>query len=109
MTTAVYHLVDPVSHVVRYVGKSTAPAARLKEHIRESIERQNTEKKQWIKGLLDQGLQPVMVIVGRYPTDLHARRRESADCHRHLDTIFNIHDPAKGAGDLDRVDRARAD
>lgn len=103
MTTSVYHLVDPIDHTVRYVGKSTSPAARLKEHIRESIERQNTAKKRWISGLLDQGLRPVMVIVGRFPTDLHARACESAECHKHLATIHNIHDPAKGAADLIRA------
>lgn len=102
MTTSVYHLVDPIDHAVRYVGKSTSPSARLKEHIRESEERQNTAKKRWIKGLLDQGLRPVMVIVGKYPTDQHARVRESAECHQHLATILNIHDPAKGASDLTR-------
>jgi hypothetical protein len=108
MTTSVYHLVDPITHTVHYVGKSTSPAARLKEHIRESVERQNTEKKRWIKSLIDQGLKPVMVIVGRYPTDIHARARESAECHRHIGTIFNIHDPLKGASDLAREESAAA-
>lgn len=103
MTTVVYHLVDPRDHAVRYVGKSTAAAARLKAHIAESLERQNTRKKAWIHELHLQGLQPVMVIVGRYATDLHARAAESRECHRHLATILNIHDPAKGAADLDRA------
>ena len=98
--THVYHLVDPRDRVVRYVGKTGAPKSRLKEHIRESQERQNTAKKRWIHSLLAEGLLPVMVIVDSYPSEPLARDRESAECHQHAATIYNIHDPAKGAGDL---------
>ena len=98
--THVYHRVDPRDRVVRYVGKTGTPKSRLKEHIRESQERQNTAKKRWIHGLLADGLLPVMVIVDSYPSEPLARDRESAECHQHAATIYNIHDPAKGAGDL---------
>jgi hypothetical protein len=100
MTTAIYHLVDPRCRTVRYVGKSTTPTARLKAHIRESLEKQNTAKKAWIHELHLLGLQPVMVIVAKFPTELHARETESRECHKHIATILNIHDPAKGAADL---------
>lgn len=96
----VYHLVDPQTRAVRYVGKSASPTSRHRQHIQESIERQNTAKKQWIAGLLATGQQPVLVIVASYPTEPAARERESAECHQHRATILNIHDPAKGAKDL---------
>ena len=102
MTHSVYHLVDPVTHVVRYVGKTKTPKSRLNAHIKESLERQNTDKKAWIFGLHQQGLKPVMVVVGRYIEESMARIVESEECKKHLPTIFNIHDPAKGAGDFRR-------
>lgn len=100
--THVYHLVDPVDRVVRYVGKTASPKARLKAHIAESVERQNTAKKQWIHGLLQRGLQPVLVIAETHADEAAARQAESRHCHLHLATIHNIHDPAKGEKDLRR-------
>jgi len=40
----VYHLVDPRTAHVKYVGKSAAPKSRYRQHIKESQERQNTAK-----------------------------------------------------------------
>lgn len=98
--THVYHLVDPHDRAVRYVGKTQTPARRLKEHIAESLEQQNTKKKQWIHALHLQGMQPVMIVVESFPREHLARECESAECHTHRATILNIHDPAKGARDL---------
>jgi hypothetical protein len=100
---SVYHLVDPETKAVRYVGKSTAPKARYKTHIEESKERQNTEKKACIYALMRSGKAPVLVIVAAYPSEEQARQRESHECHLHKATITNIHDPAKGAKDLRKV------
>lgn len=100
--THVYHLVDPRCHTVRYVGKTSSPKARLRAHIQEAREAQNTEKKRWIASLLADGLEPVMVIAATCPNEPQARIVESRHCHRHAATIYNIHDPAKGAGDLKR-------
>lgn len=98
--TIVYHLVDPRCRTVRYVGKTQTPKRRLQEHIKESLEQQNTEKKRWIHELHRAGLQPVIVEVARFPREHLARGRESVECHAHAATIYNIHDPAKGARDL---------
>lgn len=98
----VYHLVDPRDRAVRYIGKTGSPAARLRAHIQEAREAQNTAKKRWIAELLRLGLQPVLVIIATCETEPQARQIESASCHTHLATIYNIHDPAKGAKDLHR-------
>lgn len=99
-TYTVYHLLDPNTSAVKYVGKSTNPNARLKQHIQESTERQNTAKKAWINTLIQAGQRPILIKAASYATEPEARKRESADCHHHRATILNIHDPAKGAKDL---------
>jgi len=96
----VYHLVDPRNAVVRYVGMTRNPKNRLRGHIAEAMERDNTEKKRWIRELLAAGMQPVLAIVGNAPTEIEARAIESHECKRNLETIFNVHDPRKGAKDI---------
>lgn len=98
--THVYHLVDPRTNVVRYIGKTASPKSRLRAHIQEAREAQNTEKKRWIAELMAAGLQPVMVIAATCASEPLARLMESRHCHQHAATIYNIHDPAKGARDL---------
>jgi hypothetical protein len=98
----VYHLVDPRTRAVRYVGKTGNPKSRLRAHIQEARERQNTAKKQWIAELLAAGLEPLLIIAASVADEATARSIESAHCKQHLDTITNIHDPAKGAKDLKR-------
>ena len=100
MTHHVYHLVDPRDKTVRYVGKTASPKSRLRAHIAESRERQNTRKKRWISELITAGLEPIMVLAASVPEEATARSIESAHCHHYADTIYNIHDPAKGAKDL---------
>lgn len=104
----VYHLTDPRDRVIRYIGKAAAPKARLAAHIKESRLSQNTEKKRWIAELLAQGLQPVMVIAATAPDEFTARVIESQHCRKHVATILNIHDPAKGAKDLRKARTAAA-
>lgn len=98
----VYHLIDPNDRTVRYVGKSTKPKARLAQHLADAAAGDNTKKKRWIRGLVAAGQKPVLVIAGTFATDPLARAFESAECHRHLSTVYNIHDPAKKAADLHR-------
>lgn len=104
----VYHLADPETRAVRYVGKSTNPTGRLRAHIEEARQRQGTEKQRWIAALLARGLAPVLVIVASYEAEPAARERESRECHAHRATALNIHDPAKGARDLRREPRRPA-
>lgn len=50
-----------------------------------------------VAALLDEGLDPVLVIVATCESEPQARILESRHCHQHAATIYNIHDPAKGA------------
>jgi hypothetical protein len=96
----VYHLVDPRDKSVRYVGMTKNPKNRLRSHIAEAKERNNTSKKKWIRELLSLGMQPVMAVVGMAPSEIEARAIESHECQRNLSTILNVHDPRKGAKDI---------
>jgi hypothetical protein len=101
----VYHLVDPRDAAVRYVGMTKNPKNRFRGHITEAKERDNTDKKRWIRGLLAAGTQPVLAIVGSAPTETEARAIESHECKRNLATIFNVHDPRKGAKDIRKEEK----
>lgn len=61
----IYGLVDPRTDEIRYVGKSIDPWKRLKSHIKETSykEKKNYHSKCWIKQLLNEGLEPNLVII----------------------------------------------
>jgi len=99
----IYYLVDPNDSAVRYVGKTKTPKSRLRAHVQDARDGDNTAKKRWIRGLLAKGQEPVMIIVASFPEEHLARIRESAECKAHLVTIYNLHDPAKGAKDLKKA------
>ena len=65
-TTYIYTLTDPISGLIRYVGKSDKPNKRIKEHIRKS----NigvTHKNNCIKSLLRNGLTPIIEVIDEVP------------------------------------------
>jgi hypothetical protein len=97
MTHYVYHLIDPIDDIVRYVGKTTHPKSRLASHIADAMKRQNTSKKRWIAGLINAGEKPILKVIAEFQTEENGRIRESEECHLHHATIFNMHDPSKGA------------
>lgn len=61
----IYALSDPRTDEVRYVGRTYHPTRRLAEHLREAEfpYTANQDKKDWILGLLDSKLKPVMTIL----------------------------------------------
>jgi|GEM_PF-5749112 len=64
MAIYIYGLVDPISGVVRYVGKSNDPEWRLYGHLQLAA---SGKKKQnsgiWLRSLKDAGLKPEMIIL----------------------------------------------
>jgi len=99
---SIYLLIDPRDGAVRYVGKSKNPGARLNAHIKESLKRQNTAKKTWIHHLVTHNQAPLIKVIAQIPDEAQARAMESITCRKYRDTIYNIHDPAKGARDFNR-------
>lgn len=61
-TTFIYTLLDPISNIVRYVGKSNNPKKRLYEHLRNCYSSINY-KNNWIKSLLSKNTKPILNIV----------------------------------------------
>ena len=62
----IYGLVDPTDHSVHYVGKTTNPEERWSDHLHDGCiasEATMNARALWIRGLLDRGAAPFMVIL----------------------------------------------
>lgn len=93
----IYILRCPESGLIRYVGNTKHPKTRLKQHIKDAENRQNTEKQRWIKNLREKGLIPEMEILEKIENDELARKVEEETVIKYIDTVFNIHMPGKGS------------
>jgi hypothetical protein len=71
---AIYGLIDPRTHQIRYVGMSTNPEQRFGEHLRQ-YRSENTPKSAWIKTLWAHGLRPDMIVIEECGDDWKARER----------------------------------
>lgn len=60
---SIYGLVDPTTNQLRYVGKSTHPTKRLREHLGKRALRARTHLTSWLRSLLAQGREPEVVIL----------------------------------------------
>lgn len=58
----IYALIDPITHKIRYVGKTKNIKNRLKEHIN-YVNYQKSHKNDWIKSLLKKDLIPLIVVL----------------------------------------------
>lgn len=59
----IYALRCPVSGRVRYVGKTTDPARRLRHHLSEARRLPHLHKSRWITSLLREGLRPTVEVL----------------------------------------------
>jgi hypothetical protein len=66
-TVYIYALVDPVTSLVRYIGKSKNPLFRYTQHC---YAYDNNDKDNWILLLKSRGLKPEMKIIDKVPTEL---------------------------------------
>lgn len=91
----IYHLIDPASGIVRYIGRCTNVKARLRNHCNEAARRQTTPKHRWINQLLEQSRMPLLVVVATLSDPFEARKKEQDGFSLHRSTIFNIHSPER--------------
>ena len=90
----VYSLVDPRDGVVRYVGKSKNPAARLAAHKKGS--RYNARVDEWISALSEAGLAPQMIVIEEC-SRAAGNQTEGRWIETHRATVLN-HFPSIGCG-----------
>lgn len=62
----IYALVDPVSRVIRYIGKASDPEQRYAAHL---LCKTRARSRNWIKGLLTTGLKPKMILLEEIPDE----------------------------------------
>lgn len=67
-TTNIYVLIDPITNMVRYVGKANDVSQRYKAHLNRARKHQ-THKKNWIEKLKKKGLKPIIEIIDIVPID----------------------------------------
>jgi hypothetical protein len=66
--TNIYCLIDPISNLIRYIGKADDVKIRLNEHIRKS-KYTKTHKNNWIQSLLNKNLKPKLEIIDTIPIE----------------------------------------
>src|SRR5690554_4201777 len=75
----VYVLIDPRTTFPRYVGIARNYNKRFAAHLQEARygTGMNAAKNKWIAGLLESGLEPIMIVVGQAPeSEIHQRELE---------------------------------
>jgi endogenous inhibitor of DNA gyrase (YacG/DUF329 family) len=63
--TCIYYLCDPDDvFTPRYIGKTTNPRKRLRDHIHKAKRQPTTKRDYWIRKLLRESKEPVLEIIG---------------------------------------------
>lgn len=100
----IYILIDPIDKKVRYIGATSKPKSRLRQHIKDAEKPKKTgktEKQKWILRLKEKGMIPFMEIIGTEESKELARIEEEKLVIKNIDTIYNIHMPGKGSLSVD--------
>jgi len=66
--TNIYALIDPRTKEIRYIGKSNNPEYRLKQHLKRDVILCDNHRTRWIRQLLLEKLQPILVILEKVPS-----------------------------------------
>lgn len=67
MNKSIYCLVE--NDVIKYVGQSTDPERRYKEHLRLSNNKNNTPRSNWLRQCIKSGNKPELVILSKDTED----------------------------------------
>lgn len=66
----IYALIDPRSYEVRYIGKSHSGLNRPRQHVMPSFLKGQTYKERWARALLADDLQPIIMVIERFPSSV---------------------------------------
>ena len=72
----VYTLADPRDLIIRYIGISTNPVRRYKQHISEAGSG-SIAKESWLQGLTHLQIIPALTLIDETKTEHEARSRET--------------------------------
>ena len=100
----IYLLVDPTNKKIRYVGATSNPKSRLRQHIQDAAKPKKTpktKKQNWILSLSKKGISPHMKIIDSKKDEAEARKIEEKTVIKYINTIYNIHMPGKGSFSID--------
>ena len=67
-TTNIYVLIDPITNMVRYVGKANNVTQRYRAHLNRARKHQ-IHKKNWVENLKKEGLKPIIEVIDIVPID----------------------------------------
>lgn len=73
METFIYALCDPVTHEIRYIGKTNDPARRYNCHLASG---RIKSVRKWIKSLLPLHLKPELIILASCSIDTWRKRED---------------------------------
>ena len=76
MANIVYALIDPLTHLPRYVGQTTKGKSRFIGHLFVKNPGHPTHKENWIQKLRKLGLRPALVVLLELPTPDHLGEAE---------------------------------
>jgi len=96
----IYELRCPIKKVVRYIGATSKPKSRFKQHIKDTGENKKTaktKKQEWISWLRKQQMTPVMNILHTEEDKQKGRKLEEQEVIKNIKTVFNLHMPGKGS------------
>lgn len=71
--TFIYALLDPTTHLIKYIGKANDPQLRLYRHMRE---KGHSHKNSWLHGLKEKGLIPELIILEEVPVSQWQQREK---------------------------------
>ena len=85
--TYIYALCCPVEKKIKYIGKSNNPKSRFRKH--KQMSDKNHQKNEWIKSLLEIGLEPILEIVEKVPIDTW-KEKEKLYIKKYSNSILNV-------------------
>ncbi len=86
----VYVLVDPQSWELRYIGCTSNPSERYRNHLSHDISNQ-TSLRRWLRELRTAGRLPIMIVLESRPTLREARSLERLLIAKYRDQLLNVH------------------
>jgi len=96
----IYAFIDPRTNTIRYIGQTTyaKPEQRLAAHLAPSMLKKHSYLSRWLKGLVDAGLKPEMVLIDAALDQAELDRLEIEHIARYRAEGFRLVNMSAGGG-----------